>query len=495
MSEVPAGWATTTLGELVTEVRPKASPKDHADLPFVGMDQILPNDMTLLGTEKFGTMKSNGGLFFDGDVLYGRMRPYLNKVHRARFAGACSAEFIVFPQNDALDSDFLAYLLHDRRFVCFAASLSSGDRPRVDLADISPYSFLLPPRAEQTRIASRLNEFFSRIEDGDRVFERVQPLMHRYRQSVLRAAVTGELTREWRAKNTGKLESGETLLARILTTRREAWEKAKLKKKKANRFPANDKSRRKYEEPAAPNTSELPVLPDGWVWSSLGQLFRVSIGSTPSRKVPEYWNGAIPWVSSGEVAFCRIAKTNESISHLGYQNSSVRMHAKGTVLLAMIGEGRTRGQAAILDIEACHNQNAASIGVAETPIPSEYVYYFLQFRYESVRSIGQGGNQPALNGELVKGIAIPVPPLEEMFAICDAIGRHLGVIAKLESELEVLEQLSRAQRQVILREALAGHLTTQNPADEPASKLLERIAAQRGSTPARGRHRRRKLSG
>lgn len=141
------------------------------------------------------------------------------KVHVAKFCGACSAEFIVFPKGRAADGKFLGYLLHQREFVNFASGFSSGDRPRVDFGVLSAYPAHLPPYGEQVRIASRIDELFSRIEEGGRALERAQKLVERYRQSVLKAAVTGELTREWREKHKGNLEPGEALLARILKAR------------------------------------------------------------------------------------------------------------------------------------------------------------------------------------------------------------------------------------------------------------------------------------
>lgn len=131
----------------------------------------------------------------------------------------------------------------------------------------------LAPVAMQARIASKIDELFSRIDEGERALARMQKLVERYRQSVLKAAVTGELTRNWREKNQHQLESGEALLARILKARRAAWEKAELDKMKAKGItPANDKWKLKYEEPVAPETTDLPELPEGWVWASLNQF-------------------------------------------------------------------------------------------------------------------------------------------------------------------------------------------------------------------------------
>ncbi|MGZ3382969.1 MAG: restriction endonuclease subunit S, partial [Isosphaeraceae bacterium] len=118
------------------------------------------------------------------------------------------------------------------------------------------------------------------------------------------------------------------------------------------------------------DASSLPSLPDAWVWATIGQLFDVFVGATPSRGNPGFWNGDIPWVSSGEVAFGRIRDTREKITNEGLGNPQTRLHPAGTVMLAMIGEGKTRGQAAILDIPAAHNQNCASIRVSDTEISS-----------------------------------------------------------------------------------------------------------------------------
>ena len=105
-------------------------------------------------------------------------------------------------------------------------------------------------------------------------------------------------------------------------------------------LPKNDKWKAKYQEPEPPDTDALMQLPEGWAWSQLGQAFSVYVGATPSRKKPEYWDGAISWVSSGEVAFCRIKSTKERITQLGLDNTSTHVHPPGTVMLGMIGEGR-----------------------------------------------------------------------------------------------------------------------------------------------------------
>jgi type I restriction enzyme S subunit len=265
-------------------------------------------------------------------------------------------------------------------------------------------------------------------------------------------------------------EPADVLLVRIGKERREKWEAEKKRKGKKSA---------KYKEPAAPDVSGLPELPEGWVWTTFGQVFDVYIGATPSRKRPDYWGGRIPWVSSGEVAFCRIRQTREMITELGLANTSTQVHPSGTVLLGMIGEGKTRGQAAILEIVACNNQNSAAIRVSESGLPSEYIYNFLLVEYEHIRQIGSGNNQPALNKTRVQLIHFPLPPLLEQHRIVAEIERRLSVTDETEKTIDQSLKQAERLRRSILKKAFEGKLVPQDPNDEPASVLLERIKAEK----------------
>jgi type I restriction enzyme, S subunit len=290
---------------------------------------------------------------------------------------------------------------------------------------------------------------------------------------LLKAAVTGELTREWREAN-HPAETGADLLARI---------------RAEQNGPIQRSGRRRRTAPLGPiDTDSLPALPEGWVWSSVGDLFEVTTGSTPSRAEPSYWGGTIPWVSSGEVAFCRIKKTRECVTSFALRGSSNRIHPPGTVLLAMIGEGKTRGQCAILDIAACNNQNSAAIRVGSTTIEPRYIYYVLQERYYRSRKESQGGNQPALNGQKVASMAIPLPSLEEISEIVSRLDYFLTLGEAAEHEYVEANTAQSKLRQSILKAAFEGRLVAQDPTDEPASALLARL---RNGHPSSGARRRR----
>ena len=220
-----------------------------------------------------------------------------------------------------------------------------------------------------------------------------------------------------------------------------------------------------------------------WPAAELGDLADVFVGSTPSRKKPELWGGPVPWVSSGEIQFCRIGGTRESVATAAVRPD--RIHPPGTVLLGMIGEGRTRGQAAVLEIPAAHNQNSAAIRTQPSRLDPNWLFYVFSAQYESNRRVGSGNNQPALNKARVQGLRIPLPPLREQRRLVEQLDEAAAVLDQLRSGLEGALQRCAALRRAVLSEAFAGRLVPQDPNDEPASVLLERIAASRTTEPSR----------
>jgi type I restriction enzyme S subunit len=151
------------------------------------------------------------------------------------------------------------------------ATFQSGTtRKRISGANLQSIEIPLPPTNEQRRIVDRIDELFSLIEAGERALERARRLLERYRQSVLKAAVSGELTRDWRERHQGEIEPGGALLTRILKSQRQAWEAAELEKMREKGIkPKDGRWKENYRGPDPVRTSDLPELPMGWVWASL----------------------------------------------------------------------------------------------------------------------------------------------------------------------------------------------------------------------------------
>lgn len=330
----------------------------------------------------------------------------------------------------------------------------------ISAAQIKSYPITIPPLPEQHRIVTKIEELFTRLDAGVEALKKIKSQLKRYRQSVIKHAFEGKLTEEWRQTHKDDLEPASVLLERI------KQERQKIAKGKYKELPPLD-------------TSDFPELPESWCWTSIGTLLDVSIGGTPSRQKPEYWNGHVNWVSSGEVANCHIDKTRECITELGLQNSTAKLLPPGTVLLAMIGEGKTRGQVALLNIAATTNQNIASIHCANSAISGNYIFLWLLSRYKETRAKGSGDMQPALNSQRVRCLAIPLCPLVEQHELVAEIERRFSVAGQIEKTIDHSLKQAERLRQSILKRAFAGKLVPQDPNEERAEKLLERIKEER----------------
>jgi type I restriction enzyme S subunit len=355
----------------------------------------------------------------------------------SRPAATNQAVCAIFPR-DVVNTKFLFwYLLAKRPWLIGQAV--GGAQPNISQGVVRSLPVPVMSLMAQQGIVAEIEKQFSRLDDAVANLQRVKANLKRYKAFILKAAVEGRLveTEASLARREGRTcETGEQLLQRILEARR-----------------VNSKGSSMLG--VAPPLGEMPSIPEGWVWTSLGQCFRVAVGATPSRKEATYWNGDVPWVSSGEVKLGRIRHTEEHISAAGLANSSTRINPAGSVMIGMIGQGRTRGQAAILDIDAANNQNCAAIWVSHTDVPPEFVFNWLLSRYTETRSEGSGNNQQALNKRLVEQIPLPLPPLAEQVRIVVEVDRHLSIIREVEAEVDANHQRAQALRQSILQRSFA----------------------------------------
>jgi type I restriction enzyme S subunit len=176
-------------------------------------------------------------------------------------------------------------------------------------------------------------------------------------------------------------------------------------------------------------------------------------GGTPSRSKMEYYRGDIPWVKSTEIKFNRIKKTEESITELGLKNSSAKLCPKGSVLVAMYGQGVTRGKSAILDIDATTNQAIAIIEVGKN-LNNLFLFYFLQHSYDALRNVGHGSNQSNLNLNIIKNFDIPKIKYKEQEQIAEII---LSVDSKIEVNKQIKNKLIQLKKG-LMNDLLSGEV-------------------------------------
>lgn len=170
-----------------------------------------------------------------------------------------------------------------------------------------------------------------------------------------------------------------------------------------------------------------------WPTLPLGKIAKIQSGGTPDRKNKSYWfEGTIPWVTTAEVQFSTITSTKERITQLGLENSSAKIFPKGTILLALYGQGKTRGQVGLLAIEAATNQACAAI-LAKPEVDTGYLYEFLKGSYAEIRGLSNSGGQENLSATIVSEIQVPLPPLPEQRKIAEILRTWDEAIEKLEA--------------------------------------------------------------
>lgn len=191
------------------------------------------------------------------------------------------------------------------------------------------------------------------------------------------------------------------------------------------------------------------MVPSGWKLSTIEDIAVVSSGGTPSRKEPSYWGGDIPWVTTAEVKFGTIFDSSEKITADGLNNSSAKLFPKGTILMAMYGQGKTRGQVAKLGIEASTNQACAAIQL-DSKSNVEYYFQFLQSRYQHIRDMANSGGQKNLSSGIVKSIQVPIPPAPEQKKIAQILSTWDQAITTTEQLLANSQQQKKALMQQLL---------------------------------------------
>lgn len=316
-------------------------------------------------------------------------------------------------------------------FYCMQViNIDHSTHKRYWIQQYSKIKVQIPSLDEQQHIVSRIEELFSKLDKGVETLQIIKQQLTVYRQAVLKEAFEGKFTSLWRKKH--PLSSPQS------------------------DFDSIKRPKESFKDISGDENEISLVLPNTWFKVRLGELFEVQVGATPSRRIPEYWNGNINWVSSGEVHFNSIFRTNEQITEEGLAHASTNVHPAGTVMLAMIGEGKTRGQAAILNTEAAHNQNTAAILVSQTPCVSKYVYYFLRMNYDNTRRVGSGNNQKALNKERVRALRFPFTSFSEQHQIVEEIESRLSVCDSIEQTVDTVLAQAEAMRQSILKKAFEG---------------------------------------
>ncbi|UNK73956.1 restriction endonuclease subunit S [Raoultella planticola] len=341
-------------------------------------------------------------------------------------------------------------------------SLGKGIKPGLNRNDAYGLTIAIPPKNEQENIVLKVKELMSLCDQLEQ-----QSLInldaHQQLVETLLATLTDSQNAEELAENWARISqhfdslfTTEASIDALKQTILQLAVMGKLVPQDPNDEPASELLKRIEQEkaqlvkegkikkhPPVEPLGEPALLPRSWLNIVVQDFADIRLGSTPDRSEKKYWNGDIPWVSSGEVANEVILDTKEKITPEGFKNSSTSMIPTGSLLMAIIGQGKTRGQTAILGIDACTNQNVAAFVFNQVLVEPEYVWIWAKSKYLSHRGDGHGGAQPALNGKKVRSFIFPLAPIKEQQRIVSEVKRLNDICDTLQSRLQAAQQTQR----------------------------------------------------
>lgn len=426
--DVPENWKWVTLGSILNKLTDGThkTPKYTTDgIKFVSVKD-MSNGVLSLENTKFISEEEHQELYArcnpeKGDILLSKVGTtgvpaIVNTTEQ--FSLFVSVALLKFDR-ECIDLKFLYYMLMSPLVQTQATENTRGVGNKNWVLDaIANTMVVLPPLAEQKRIVIKVEELLPYVDRYAAAYEKLEQFNAKFpkdmKKSILQYAIQGKLVEQRPEEGTGK-----ELYRQIQAEKQRLIKEGKIKKEKPLPEIVED---------------EIPFdIPESWKWVRVGNVFNVGTGMTPLKtEVKFYQNGTIPWVTSSLTSQRYIADAETKITEYALENTSLAIYPAHTLIVAMYGQGKTRGQVSELLIDATVNQACAALGniVVDKCLVS-YTYYFFLFNYEMLRKKAEGTSQPNLNVGKIKETLIPLPPLAE----------QKRIVAKLEEILPLCERL------------------------------------------------------
>ena len=400
--EVPSSWVWTTLGEITNyrdSVNVQVDDIDNTDW-VLELEDIEKDSANIIQHLTKNDRKINGTRhkFQKGEILYSKLRTYLNKVLVAPNDGFCTTEIMAFGSYGILSNEYICHALRSPYFLAYTLQCGYGVKmPRLSTTDACNGLIPLPPLEEQERIVIEIQRLFSIIDIVEDGKDDLKVAIQTAKSKILDLAIHGKLVPQ-----------------------------------DPNDKPASELLKR--INPNAEITSDnghYQKLPEGWCLTTLGSIGNWQSGATPSRLQKEYYGGIIPWLKTGDLNDGIITNIPEFITEKALAETSVKLNPSGSVLIAMYGA--TIGKVGILSFPATTNQ--ACCACVDYKLEQMYLFYFLLANRENFIRMGGGGAQPNISKEKIINTVISLPPLKEQHRIVAKIEEIFAQLDAIEASL------------------------------------------------------------
>ena len=394
IGEIPVNWAKTRIGNLFR---------------FSSGDSLTNEEIQDEGLYKVYGANGPRGYYHHTNlagkhILIGRVGALCGNIHVVDEPVWVTEHALIAEQiSPDVCTDFAGRVFESMNLGQYS---KASAQPVIASSVVQRLQIPIPPSLEQRRIADYLDRKCSQI---DTIIARQQEVIEKlkaYKLSVITEAVTKGLNPNVPMKDSGVEWIGE--------------------------------------------------IPEHWQVPKIKYLATIASGGTPDRSHPEYWNGSINWAKTGELQNNELYETEEKITELALENSSARVFSVDTILVAMYGQGKTRGMTALLKVPSATNQACAGITVYSKDITVSYLWLFLMGAYDAIREKANGSGQPNLSGALIADFNVTLPPIEEQMNICKTVAMRLPHIDSNIKQKEIIVDKLTAYKKSLIYEVVTG---------------------------------------